>query len=206
MTDISEQDKMLFGIDTLLVEAEALWVDEMLAAAVPPSDNDALSGDALIEAEALFDEYLTGEETRQIVRIIFQLKTAQIDDADKMAALIERHNASLREDIADESYSRRTGIRKQRLAGALMETPAQQEIMLTAVRHGAGALHKNGFCKLLTRLFNHNRVGFALDALAAAGFFTRKPGANNSEIYVSTGQLETIYKAYLARIGEGAST
>lgn len=199
---ISERDIALLHTDTLLVEAEAEWVDAMNAAtALPP-----LTGDALTEAEALLDEYLTGEETRQIARIVFQLKTAQIDDVTKMKALIERHNVALSEDLADADYSKRSGLTKQRLSGALMDTPAKQELMLIAVeRHGAGALHKTGFCKLLTRLFNHNRVGFALDALATAGFMARHMGASNSEFYVSDGRLEEIYKSYLTRIAEGGT-
>ena len=200
----TDLDQRHLSLDTLLVEAEALWVDDMLDQATPPAADGALSGDALVEAEAQFGEFLTSEETRQIVRIIFQLKAARIDDPEKMEALIDRHNAALVADINDEGYDRRTGIRKQRLKGALMETPAQKEIMLSAVRHGPGSLHKNGFCKLLTRMFNHNRVGFALDVLARAGFLSRRAGANNSEILVSDGRLENIYKAYLDRIASGA--
>lgn len=195
-------DLTLAVLDEEVQIAEALWAEEIAEGAGLPDDDKLVSIRGKQHSKlGLYDEYLYGDEARQIARIIFQLKAVPIETAEQMEALIQRHNDSVQEDADDPEYSKRTGVNRDRLLQARMITTQQREIMIGAVlRYGAGVLHRSGYTRLLARHTNQNRVNDTLDILHEAGFLQRIEGASNSDIFISDGRLEAAHRHYLERL------
>lgn len=203
-----QSDRTLAMLDQEVQIAEALWADEIADGADLPEADELVSVRGKQHSRlGLYDEYLYGDEARQIARIIFQLKAAPIETADQMEALIQRHNESLQEDAEDVVYSKRTGVSHDRLQQAQMITLQQREIMIAAVlRHGAGVLHRSGYARLLARHTNQNRVNDTLDILHQAGFLQCVEGAFNADLFISDGRLEAAHRHYLERLTDAVKT
>lgn len=204
--DIAAED--LIAIATLDVQielSEATWVDEISDAALWP-DSDAFdTPDGYQTQRARFDEYLCGPESREISRILFQLKATRVDNIERMQALIDRHNESLTEDLEDIEYIRQSGVNPERLRQAIFSSESEKEVLLNNVaRFGAGVLHKSAYGRFLVRHANVNRVNTTLDVLRDAGLVEIKKGANNADIVLSDGRLENAHLAYLTRIRDAA--
>ncbi|MEL6264099.1 MAG: hypothetical protein AAFR52_00370 [Pseudomonadota bacterium] len=194
-------DVAIATLDAEIELSNALWVDEIEREAAWPDREAAASSDAWHARKARFDEYLTGRESRQIARILFQLKAYGIDTVAAMEGLIARHNAAIEHDLANPDYVRATGTNPERLRAAIFASESEKEVLLNAVaRFGPGVLHKSAYGRLLVRHANVNRVNASLDVLRDAGFLTVRKGANNADIILSDGRLEAAHRAYVQRI------
>lgn len=198
-------DAALAAFDAEIEISNALWADEISTNAAWPNQDDCRSADTYHTLKKQFDDYLTGDESRQIGRILFQLKAYNIDDVQAMETLIARHNQSIENDLVDPDYIRASNINPDRLRQAIFSSDSEKEVLLNAVaRFGAGVLHKSAYGRLLVRHANVNRVNAALDILRAAGFLTVHKGANNANIIQSDGRLEAAHGRYVQRIVNGA--
>lgn len=204
--DTAEPD--LIAIATLDVQIEhsnASWVDEISETAVWPDPDAFEKPDAYQTQRAKFDEYLCGPESREISRILFQLKATRVDSIERMQALIDRHNESIIEDLEDIEYIRQSGVNPERLRQAIFSSESEKEVLLNNVaRFGPGVLHKSAYGRFLVRHANVNRVNTTLDVLRDAGLVEIKKGANNADIVLSDGRLENAHLAYLTRIRDAA--
>lgn len=201
----SFSDLTIATLDAEIELSRALWADEIAEAATWPDRETATSDDKYHAAKKKFDEYLTGNETRQIGRILFQLTAYKIDSVEAMEALIERHNESLLSDLDDPQYVRETGVNPDRLRQAFFSSSSEKEVLLNAVaRFGPGVLHKSAYGRLLVRHANVNRVNTSLDVLSAAGFLSVQKGANNADVIFSDGRLESAHRRSIERIAKAA--
>ncbi len=186
--------------------SHALWADEISGGAKWPREDGFKTANAYHARRKRFDENLTSTETRQIGRILFQLKAHQIDTVDAMETLVTRHNESIESDLADHDYILASGINPERLRQAIFSSDSEKEVLLNAVaRFGAGVLHKSAYCRFLVRHANVNRVNAAIDTLCDAGFLSIHKGANNANVVLSDGRLEIAHRNYVQRIVEGAA-
>lgn len=204
--DVSKLDDVAIAtLDSEVELSHALWADEIVEEARWPSMEDFAWADKYHDTKKRFDDYLTGPETRQIGRILFQLKAYEINSVTAMEELIARHNESISRDLEDTEYVRESGINPERLQQARFASKSEQEVLLNAVaRFGPGVLHKSAFGRLLVRHANVNRVNASLDTLRLAGFLSVEKGTNNADVIFSDGRLEAAHLASIERIGKAA--
>lgn len=204
--DIPEADLLpIATLDVRIEYSRALWVDEISETAIWPEPDDFESAGDYQTRRERFDEYLFGPESREISRILFQLKATRVDSVERMQALIDRHNESIAEDLEDIEYIRQSGVNPERLRQAIFSSESEKEVLLNNVaRFGAGVLHKSAYGRFLVRHANVNRVNATLDVLRDAGLVEVRKGANNADIVQSDGRLEDAHFAYLTRIKDAA--
>lgn len=195
-------DRRLAILDQQIETANAAWCHEVASRVTfPGPETKKINGKYVDDALAIYEKYLFGTEARQVARTIFLLKAAPVDSKDKMTALVERHNASVEQDLADLDYPKRTGITKGRLKEALFDTRGKKSMMITAVMVGGpGALHRSAFRSLLVRTVGKGALDDTLDVLLDAGLMVAEAGPNNSEFLISNGGLEAAHETYLKTI------
>ncbi|MEO0830364.1 MAG: hypothetical protein AAFY03_07860 [Pseudomonadota bacterium] len=195
----------LAALDIEIEISNSLWAEEISTAATWPSEEAFESVDKFHARMEKFDEFLVGPESRQISRILFQLKAFAIDTVEAMENLISRHNENIEDDLADPDYVRASGINPERLRQAIFSSESEKDVLLNNVaRFGAGVLHKSAYGRLLVRHANVNRVNTTLDILRDAGFVSVRKGANNADIVTSDGRLEAAHESFLRRIQSAA--
>jgi hypothetical protein len=184
-----------------LLRAEAEFVRLLLEAA--PLPEGSTRDPDYLELVTRYERYMPSREVTAIARFLYMLDAYGVTDGEAMRRLVTAHNERMAELAADAAHLSRMRIPRDRLLEARFKKGAEDDAVSNFTDHGRVALNATHMGRLLVEFANKHQVAEAMELLASLGFFEVASGAFASNVFVTTGRLEAVYRDYLARVARG---
>ncbi len=184
-----------------LLRAEAELVRLLLDAA--PLPEGSTKDPEYFELVTRYERYMPSREVTAIARFLYTLDAYGVIDGEAMRRLIMAHNEHMAALAADAAYLTRMRLPKARLLEARFRKGAVDDAVSNLNDHGRVALNATHMGRLLVEFANKHQVAEAMELLASLGFFEVASGAFASNVFVTTGRLEAVYRDYLAHVARG---
>jgi hypothetical protein len=193
------------GVLEAVLQAEAEFQRLLLDAAPMPEGSS--KDFRYMELKDLHERYMPSAELMAIARLLYMLDAYGVTDGETLDRLIALHNARMTELADDAAYLHRMRVPRKRLLDAMFSGPAKRNAVRDFQEHGRIALNATNMGRLLVEFANKAQVTEAMELLTSLGLLekAKDKGDYNSEVRVSTGRLEAIYRAYLTHLAHGVS-
>lgn len=180
--------------------ARAIFLDEVVSAAQRHRDKILAQGGSAKEINVVT---LRSDNTFQVAEFYFLCEHFRLNDSERIAMFIDRHNQDMTTLLKDTDKARQQGLLPQRIKEAIFTTEQKAKVVENVV-NGKLRLDQSDIGRFLAPVISPETCRKTLVALADGGLLERR---NIGQVLViSPGVLENYYRGHLRYIANTLKT